>query len=164
MALTKVTREEDATPFKFEKAGDTLKGYYTGTSEIEIDGRPVKKHTFVTTDGLKTVLGQADLYKQLSGNNCLNFYVEATFTGDAQKLKGGKTMKIYSVAVDKSDKYEGAQIQDSDGEDVDSDIFDAEPAADEVPPMRATPPKFATKAPSAESQAEVQALLGRARK
>lgn len=103
MALEKAVRPSDTQPFKFENRGDTLKGYYMRTSEETINGSLVKKHVFKTQEGLKSVLGQADMYKQLIDNNCLKNYVEVTFTGNVQKLKGGRTMKLYDVSFDDQD-------------------------------------------------------------
>lgn len=173
MALKRAQDLGQTQGFKFEKKGDVLKGYYIKTTEEVINGSRCKKHFFHTKNGIVTVLGQANMYKQLTDNNCQNLYVEVTFTGQKLPLKGGKTMKIYSVDYDETDVYGEAnsvetqtlgevdqnEIDDYDGEaeEAEAELEADEPAADEVPPARqAQPPK---KAAQPASKSHVQNLL-----
>lgn len=161
MSLIKAIRSSGTKPFKFERKGDTIKGYYLNTTEETINGSPVKKHVFLTPEGSLSVLGQADMYSQLTSNNCLKSYVEVTFTGNVQKLKGGKTMKLYDVQYDPSQTVDAASIADVSVDDslVDEDLFgdDGEngPASTPLSPAASR----AIKAPTAEQQAAVQARL-----
>ena len=158
MALQKAQRTSNAQGFKFTGKGDTLKGFYVSTTEETINGSKVKKHVFQTDTGAVSVLGQADMYNQLTQNDCLNSYVEITFTGDLQKLKGGKTMKLYDVAFDKTQSWDaGANTNYDDVDDSEENVLD------EIEAPAATPPPRAAKAPSAANQAKVQALLSSAK-
>lgn len=160
MALEKANRTGNAAPFKFEKRGDSLKGYYVKTEAVTINGSAVKQHLFKTATGFVSVLGQADMYKQLVDNNCVNNYVEITFSGEVQKLKGGKTMKLYDVAFDRADT-----LDNSVSTPVDEDVYvDEEEPADEIEVARATPPARAAAAPDAARKARTEALLSGGRK
>ncbi len=170
MALKKAADLGNTAGFKFEKKGDKLVGYYLKTTEETINGSNCKKHYFSTKTGIVTVLGQANMYKQLADNSCQGCMVEITFTGQALKLKGGKTMKVYEVYFDEIDRYSGSDV-DTVGE-VDQDEVDGyeeptddvaidedEPALDETPPARSTAPKRAATAPDPARRAAVQNLL-----
>lgn len=151
MALQKAERTGNTTPFKFEKGGDKLAGYYVRTTDEVINGSTVKKHVFKTANGYLSVLGQADMYKQLVDNECKNTYVEITFSGDVQKLKGGKTMKLYDVAFDRSDTLDGETVPSVTEDDTD----DMEPMDEPELPRAAAP----ARKPAPESVDRVRALL-----
>lgn len=163
MALERVQRTDDATSFKFTKKGDTLQGYYIKTDTITIDGREVKRHLFETDTGLISVLGQADMHKQLMDGDCVNRFVEVVFSGTVKKLKGGRTMKLYDVAVDRTKVWTGSDAADLESGDLegieDSDVAEEETPVDELPPARPTRPARVAATPSATSQARVQAML-----
>lgn len=167
MALQRAVRSDTMDKIKFENKGDSLKGYYIQTTEVTIDGKLVKKHIFKTQKGLAGVLGQADMYQQLKDNNCERSYVEVTFTGNAKKLKGGRTMKLYEVDFDLSNRWEGdvstedesdpgsEEETDIGSEDEDTVSFDSN-ATD-----RPTRPAKAAQPASAEAQAAVRNVLGK---
>lgn len=164
MALQKANRTSDTQAFKFENGGDTLKGFYLKTSEEVINGSKVKKHVFRTSDGLFSVLGQADMYSQLTENHCVGTYVEVTFTGKFRKLKGGKTMKLYDVSFDREQVSDEAPIEDNsyDQDDNEQDLSAETEVAeivDEPTPPRPSKPLRAAAVPDAARQAKVQALL-----
>lgn len=166
MALQKANKSSNTTPHKFEKAGDNLKGYYQGQSEKTINGSPAIEHVYKTKDGLKSVLGQANILNQLKQNNItLGTYVEIEFSGQVQKLKGNRTMKVYDVSYDRDDvdTSEAGSVgnaDDDDGiDDSDSDTDDTTTAYTPPPATARTPQA----PPSAERQARVRDLLkGRA--
>lgn len=166
MGMKKAQDLGQSQGFKFETKGQTLKGYYLKTTDEVINGSPCKKHYFQTAEGLVTVLGQANMYKQLTDNNCQNLAVEITFTGQALKLKGGKTMKVYEVSYDEEDVWDGAGTVAAEtvGDDIDdgddTDLDDDPAPLDETPPARAAAPKQRAVAPAADRQARVQKLLG----
>lgn len=160
MALEKAVRSGNSTGFKFEKRGDTLKGYYLGTTEEAVNGRPTKVHRFTNELGTFSVLGQADLYQQLKRNNVSpGTYTEISFTGETMQTGKGKSpMKLYEVAFDRTDIFTGSisdTIEESDYEEE----ADEEPAYN--PPVA---PAIAPSTPSAEQRAKIRATLTAARK
>lgn len=119
MALEKVQRGAVGDGFKFINSGDNLKGFYLGTSKKEINGTPVDVHSFKTANGAtRTVLGQADLTNQLR-DIPVNTWVEVVFTGETKKLKGGRTLKIYDVFVDrmKKNQADSYSVDEEEGDD-----------------------------------------------
>jgi hypothetical protein len=162
MALQKASKANNAVGFKFTKAGDTLKGYYQGQVTKTINGSPAVEHTYKTKDGLLSLLGQAHILNQIKNNGIEpGTYVEISFTGNAQKLKGGRTMKVYDVAFDRDDtdsseapSQEAEQEYGDDG--VDDESENEEETVAYAPP---TPAKTPAAAPSAERQARVKDLL-----
>ena len=99
-----------STSFKFTKAGDTLKGYYQGQVQKTINGSPVIEHTYKTESGLMSVLGQSNILQQIKNNNIKpGMYVEIEFSGEMQKLRSGKTMKVYDIAYDDENVDSDAQ-------------------------------------------------------
>jgi len=157
MALQKAIKGGETTPFKFTNAGDTIKGYYHGQSEKMINGSKVVESLYKTKTGILSVLGQAHLLSQIRTNNIeIGNYVEIVFSGQVQKLKGGRTMKVYDVSFDRDDN-------DTSSENVEAGSFEEaedEETEDEttafVPP---TPPKTPATPPNAERQAKVKDLL-----
>lgn len=169
MALKKAVSSDsgDVARFKFEKKGDRINGYYIRTEVIQIEGKDVKKHIFSTSDGLVSVLGQANLEKQLLENNCKNVYVEAVFTGQVQKLKGGRTMKLYDLSFDDEDKYSGPTTAEEEvaeeyvtlgSEDSEEDSLEDEAPLDEVQPQRQAPARTAAPVDAAR-KAKMDALM-----
>lgn len=165
MVKHKSVRSGDSVTFKFEKKGDKLVGYYVGTTEEVINNAPCKKHTFVTATGRISILGQADLYKQLIQNECLNMAVEAIFTGEYQKLKGGKTMKLYDLYFTPEDMYSGAPLvlKEEDTSAEPDYSTEEEVPGDEIAYVAPVAPKRPTAAPTAATQTRVQDLLNRSR-
>ena len=160
MAKQKAVRAGNTSGFKFEKAGDTLSGYYIGTTEEMINGSLAKKHVFKTATGLVSVLGQADMYKQLVGNDCLNLNVDITFTGQVLKLKGGKTMKLYDVEFDPDDQYDAGASGGHEDYADESEPGEEESPADEIPVARASAPRQPAVVSSAARQEAVRNKLG----
>lgn len=170
MALKKITPTDNAEGFKFEKKGDKIDGYYIKTTEVTIDGRPVKKHIFKTAKGLVSVLGQFQLGQQLA-EVPTGSRVVAVLLG-IQKLKAGKTMKLYDVSFDDEDGLDSGTVEaaseavETELEEVEEDdvsVDSEEEPLDVAPAARATPPKTVAKPPTADAQARVQALLAKSR-
>lgn len=158
----KAKRKGFATGFKFLKEGDTLNGYYVGTTDKVINGKPAKEHSFQTDEGTKTVLGQVDMHNQLIENNCLNIKVRVYFTGKMERLKNGNTKKLYDVYFWPNDKYTGEAPDPYPTEDEQSEEFsdnDSSAVIDELPPARATKPSTPAAVPSAARQAATKQLL-----
>lgn len=110
MAIQRASKT-GATPFKFEDKGDTLKGYYLGTTEKTINDAPAKEHTYKTADGVVAVLGQSNILKQYENNGITpGTYVELRFTGDHVKLSGGRKMKVYDVDYDKENTIDPSTV------------------------------------------------------
>lgn len=152
MALQKASNT-GATPFKFVNSGDTLKGYYQGQVEKTINGSPAIEHTYRTKQGIVSVLGQANILVQYRNNGITpGTYVEITFSGDVQKLKGGRTMKVYNVSFDLDDR-DGNAAAPSDIATLDDGDDDHSWAAS------TTAQKAPLAAVAASKQAEIQALL-----
>lgn len=153
MALQKAHKSSPGIPFKFINSGDTISGYYQGQVEKQILGKPAVEHSYKTKDGILTVLGQASLLQQLKNNNITpGTYVEIVFTGEVQKLKGGRTMKVYDVSFDRddTDTHHVSSVNEDLSDEDDSDV------PEEAPLPRPIAPKVAAPTPSA---ARVQALL-----
>jgi hypothetical protein len=160
MALQKAKKDSTSTAFKFVEAGDTLKGYYQGQVTKTINGSPAVEHTYKTTKGLFGVLGQANILNQLK-NNGINpgTYVEITFTGNVQRLKNGRTMKVYDVSFDPENLDSNATAPTLEASDEsDEGLFEDAPEMDEAPVVRAAPKVTAT-TPDAAKRARLQAML-----
>jgi len=157
MALQKAN-QGGATPFKFQSAGDSIKGYYQGQVQKTINGSPAIEHTYKTEAGIVGVLGQANILNQIKNNNITpGTYVEITFSGKMQKLKSGKTMKVYDVSFDTEDLDTDASAPVADEGEPDEDL------TDEVLPVKASKPSAPAVTPSAANQARIQALLNRSK-
>jgi hypothetical protein len=150
MAIQKAKKEAMATGFKFVKAGDTLKGYYQGQTKKIINGTPAVEHRYKTSTGLVSVLGQANILKQIENNGIVpGTYVEVQFTGETQKLKNGRTMKVYDIVFDLDDNDLSAAPTSGDEDWVDS--------SEELEETEETPPPR----PASNTSARVQALLNK---
>jgi hypothetical protein len=161
MALQKASKGGIlSTPFKFTQAGDTLKGYYQGQVQKTINGSPVIEHTYKTEAGLFSVLGQSNILQQIKNNNIKpGAYVEIEFSGEMQKLKSGKTMKVYDIAFDSENVDSDAQAPVAEQDDSEEEE-ELEEAA--LPPVRK--PAIAASTPSSATQARIQALMKQAKK
>lgn len=177
MALKKVIRTDNTDSFKFEKKGQTLKGYYLKTVVKPINGKDCNVHLFQTSKGLVSVLGQHDLSQQLA-EITLGCYIEATFTG-VKNLKGGKTMKLYDVGWDDSDTIDVDSVDTEAGteepaeeeeQDSSDDVADDEPAEDEeeetpMDEVKTAPARsIAAKPGNTNASSKVNALLNKNRK
>lgn len=172
MAIQRASKS-GATAFKFEKKGDTLKGYFQGVVEKIINDSPAKEHMYKTKTGLMSVLGQANILTQYSNNGVTpGTYVELCYTGDVMKLKGGRTMKIYDVDYDLSNRDNSlSELNTSKPEDIEGvvnsegeeeGLFDDAAPFDEVAPTQASAPiRNVSSLPS--NQAKTQALLNKQR-
>lgn len=157
MALQTAQKSVQATGFKFLKQGDTIKGYYQGQVQKTINGSPAIEHTYKTPNGVLSVLGQANILNQFKNNGVVpGTYVEITFSGKMEKLKNGRTMKVYDVKfdLDDSDTSAGPPTNDVEWEG-------AEESNESAEENNYTPPT--AKSPSSDSQARVQALLNKGR-
>lgn len=160
MALQKAVKSEGfPKSFKFLAKGDTLKGYYQGKSDKVILGRPAVEHLYKTKDGLVTVLGQANILKQLADNSVeVGTYVEITFSGQMRKLKNGNTMKVYDVAFDRDNMDLEVEAPASEEIADEEELLDEE-LADEVAPPPPVAPSRPASVPTPERTARMQALL-----
>ena len=161
MALQKAVKSEGfPKSFKFLAKGDTLKGYYQGKSDKVILGRPAVEHLYKTKDGLVTVLGQANILKQLADNSVeVGTYVEITFSGQMRKLKNGNTMKVYDVAFYRDNMdLEVGSLESEEIVDAEEELLDEE-LADEVAPPPPVAPSRPASVPTPERTARMQALL-----
>lgn len=160
MALEKAIRTGNSTGFKFVNKGDTLKGYYLGTTVEPINGKDVDVHRFKNESGIFSVLGQADIKGQFKSNGVTaGMWVEITFSGEMQKLKGGRTMKLYDVLFNRDDLDSG----ESTGPSLEEDYGDEEDSYGEVAVAAPVAPAKAATAPSSDRQAAMRALLNRNR-
>lgn len=176
MAFKKKTDLGNVSPFKFEKKGDSITGYYLKTDSIQIEGKDVKRHVFQTSEGIVGVLGQQNLGSQLS-DVPTGTMVKAVLLG-IQKLPRNRTLKVYEVHTDDEDVMDQDAVESSaafEGEDAntdedldtegeaETDLDSEEQAVDEIKPARAKPPVQAAKAPDASRKAQVAALLSKGR-
>jgi hypothetical protein len=149
MALQKAIKSGNTTSFKFKEEGDTIKGYYQGQVEKNINGSPAIEHTYKTKDGTLSVLGQANILNQLKANNITpGTYVEIVFSGEMLKLKGNRTMKVYDISFDPDNQDLDVSTPTSEGWSEEDGTGFEEPAV-------------SSKAPSAQAQARIQALLSK---
>ena len=143
MALQKATKTSNNINFKFLKEGDSIKGYYLGQVEKTINDKPAVESTYHTKEGVLAVLGQSNILNQIKNNNITpGTYVEIVFTGMMQKLKGGRTMKMYDVSYDTDNQLSENQWSASDDGEVNYE-GDNEAALDEVTPPRPSKPLHA---------------------
>ena len=157
MALQKAVKSGAATPFKFQNAGDTIKGYYMGQSTKTINGSPVVESLYKTQTGVLSVLGQANILNTIKNNNIeVGNYVEIVFSGQSQKLKGGRTMKVYDVSFDRDDNDTEGPVEAADDVAEEEEQQEDEPFEQFFPP---TPPTTPAATPNAARQAKVKDLL-----
>ena len=89
--------------YKFEKIGQQLVGYYLGTEEVEIKGKPAFRVTIEQKDGKRVApLAPTDLKLKLEGVQP-NTSVRITFQGKIGKNKDGNPMNVFLVEQDKGD-------------------------------------------------------------
>jgi len=157
MALQLARKEGTGTPFKFEKKGDSIHGYYQGQVEKTINGSRAIEHTYRTPTGILSVLGQANILTQYRNNGITpGTWVELIFTGQMQKLKGGHTMKVYDVSFDLDNRDLNIQPPSNQVED------DLEPESDDEGNSLTeeySAPVVVAKAPSEDRIAKARALL-----
>lgn len=168
MAFEKLFDASNASPFKFEKKGDVLEGFYMGSFDYTGDYGPTKKHIFQTSEGAVVIFGQRNLMQQLPSAT-VGATLRITYTGDkVSDKKGRQPMKLFQIEQDRKNKVEvvgvdltPAEPQFEDSNESEDDVDTAE--ADEVTPARAVAPRQPAAAPDAERQRKVQELLNRGR-
>ena len=157
MALQTANKNISFNSFKFEKEGDTLKGYYQGQTKKQINDKPAIEHTYLTKSGLVSVLGQANIIMQIANNNIVRgSYMEITFTGETLRTKRGGMVKIYDIVFDLDDvSLSGTSNEEALFED------DAESDTAAAASVAATPvaPRIAAKPVDAARAAKIQAAL-----
>lgn len=91
--------------FRFEEAGDTLRGYYLGSETFEHNGKELTKHRFQEAGG-KTigVLGGYTLNNEMP-NVPEGVMTEVIFDGK-KKLGGGKSVGTYTINYDEDDRMQ----------------------------------------------------------
>jgi hypothetical protein len=152
-----------------------IEGFYLGSKVTPAkEYGPGMLHFFQTEKGVIGVWGKtcmnSMLIPALAGQMC-----RVTFTGMGKKIKGRRPAYLYSVEHDEDNVTDvsGVNVSGSQGEEPEYDADAAageadeggdETQADEAPAARAVPPKSVARAPSAASQAKVQALLGGTRR
>ncbi len=159
-----------------------IEGYLLGFKDIPSKFSKTgfaKLWVFQTAQGNVGIFGKTDLDGKLNGVT-LGTMTRATRTGSVPTNKGND-MITFSVEVDEENTVDVGSI--SQGEDHDdgtssnddldnsqyadepeeSDVDAEEAPVDEVPPPRAQPPRQIAKAPDADRQAKVNALLNRNR-
>jgi len=157
MALQLARKVEQSTGFKFLNEGDSIHGYYQGQLSKTINGSPAIEHTYRTASGVVSVLGQANILTQIKQNDIApGTYVEIVFTGKMQRLKNGRTMKVYDVSFDR-DNFD-ASVQLPSEEVYEADDSEDE-SSDEVAPPAPVAPRQPASLPSADRKAQMQALL-----
>lgn len=162
MALERAVKTDNSTGFKFVKKGDSLQGYYLGTTVKPINGKDTDVHAFRTESGINTVLGQADIKSQIKNNGITKgTWMEITFTGEMQKLKAGRTMKLYDVAFDRDNTDLESSYNPNEAEDAEEDEEELE--SEEVAYVPPTPPRTATQVPNTTRQAQFQAAINKSK-
>lgn len=106
MAMKRANGGDRGEKFKFEDEGDKLEGYYLGAGTIDIEGDEVTVHNIKTDTGLFSPLGSADLNRKMSQVPS-GARVRVVYEGK-KKLKGGKTLKVFTVDYDDEDTVEDA--------------------------------------------------------
>lgn len=109
MARREIKSDFEGEQYKFEVIGQVLEGYFHGTSTVNINGKPTKKHLFKLKDG-STVgpLGSKDLNDRLAkAEVVLGAYTWVTFVAK-KKLQGQPmALKIFKVEQDSDDMDTG---------------------------------------------------------
>lgn len=158
---------------KTNKANPTkLEGYYLGTRTVDSPKSKNGKaslHIFQTAKGNVGVWGKTDLDGKMR-SSVLGAMTRVSFTG-MRASKNGE-MYVYKVEIDKSNAVEVGAPTEKDSDDLsfsppassfeqdssNEDLF-YEDAVDEVVPVAPTSPLKKAVAPSAERQAQIQAML-----
>lgn len=152
-----------------------IEGYYLGTRSVDSPKSKTGKanlHIFQTAKGNVGVWGKTDLDGKMR-SAILGAMTRATFTG-MRASKNGE-MYVYKVEIDKSnaisvaapeefveeDSYSSTETSSfaSKEEGSSEEDFFAEEASDEVVPVAPSSPLKKAAAPSAERQAQIQAML-----
>jgi hypothetical protein len=105
-----------------------------------------------------SVLGQSNILQQIKNNNIKpGMYVEIEFSGEMQKLRSGKTMKVYDIAYDDENVDSDAQAPVPEQDEEEDELEEAA-----LPPVRT--PAVAALTPPPATQARIQALIRQAKK
>ena len=174
MAVKTMVDSSSAAQFKFERIGQTLKGYLVASEEFPLNGKLVKKHIFKNEKGLVGVLGSKNLNDKIAtliSQFGLGLWVEATYSS-SMKTKQPQPMKVFTVAYDEDNREEGGISSQS----FPSEETDYVPAEDELaePDMEEESALSSAKTSGAptrvtnnpvqvnkEAQARVQSVLNR---
>jgi hypothetical protein len=106
MAMQKVNESSgfaDGEIFKFETAGDTVEGYLIGKTKIQFaEDEPARnKYIVKTSSGVVNFVGSKKLDDALPAiENGTRVRIKYT---KKEKLKGGKTIKLFDIEYDPSD-------------------------------------------------------------
>lgn len=104
MAFRKVEANSDkpsmsARRVQFDNKGDVLEGHLVEKATLTSkDGKPFKKYTFKTEEGIVSTLGSHQLDTGLSQVE-VGSLVRVTYQG-VKRLNGGKSVKLFDVEVD----------------------------------------------------------------
>jgi hypothetical protein len=102
----------DARRVQFEKKGDNLEGHLVEKATLNTkDGKPFKKYTFKTKQGIVSTLGSHQLDSGLSQVE-VGSLVRVTFQG-LKRLNGGKSVKLFDVEVDDDGEMSAEDLIDS---------------------------------------------------
>lgn len=179
MALKTLLDTSTAAQFKFEKVGQSLKGYLVASEEFPLNGKMVRKHVFDTPKGLVGVLGSTGLNRGIDSiinAHGLGLWVEATYTGQ-MKTKQPLPMKTFSFSYDEENRVEvGAKVSASEEiateeEAIDEaslapaeeELVEAE-AEEDAPPAKSAAPTRVNATPAQvdkAAQSRVQSVLSR---
>lgn len=156
--FNKKTRQDNPT---------TITGYYLGSKDVDSPMSKTGKaklHIFQTSGGNTGVWGKTDLDRKM-GSAQVGALTRVTFDG-LLEIKGKNPMYKYKVEVDTENTIDvappAATSDDSYEEPSYDEPTDSEDDVDQAPTYVAPKaPAVGARAPSAEQQARVQALLGK---
>lgn len=152
-----------------------LEGYY-----LRVESRPNKFnpdkpqnfYVFQTAEGQVGIYGKAGIDREMK-KATLGVMTLVKDTGQVLDTGKGNPMKVFQIAQDKAnvldaDSLAASNVAPQSDEDyasqADDELSEIDVEDDETPPARPVAPKVPLKAPSAERQAALQALLSKTRK
>lgn len=132
--------------------------------------KPQNFYVFQTAEGQVGVYGKAGIDREMK-KATLGVMTLIKDTGQVLDTGKGNPMKVFQIAQDKAnvldaDSLAASNVAPQSDEDYvsESEEADEEESIEEAPPARPVAPKVPLKAPSAERQAALQALLSKTRK
>lgn len=150
-----------------------LEGYYLRVESRPNRFNPEKPqnfYVFQTAEGQVGIYGKAGIDREMK-KATLGVMTLVKDTGQVLDTGKGNPMKVFQIAQDKAnildaDTLAASNVAPQSDEDYVSESEDSDDgeAIEEAPPARPVAPKVPLKAPSAERQAALQALLSKTRK
>jgi hypothetical protein len=140
-----------------------LIGYFLKSETINTKFGEKPLYVFKTSTGTKAIIGTGNLNK-IMASKVPGLLTHVIDTGEKRDVGKGNPMKVFRVGQDPSDSMDAPRAQEASFEEVaDEEVSSLEEETVEELPASPTPPAQPAKTPSADKQAQLRALLNKAK-